>query len=82
MLEGPLLGPEGDNWRKLPRTMPEEFEVWCDAQILSERASKELDEALDVVSPLQKAKNHVAVTDMWRRVNTVSYFALLHPRAS
>ncbi|KAI9450353.1 hypothetical protein F5148DRAFT_987108 [Russula earlei] len=68
-LEAPLLGKGGEQWRKQPRTMPEDLSLWIEAQSLSEEASRELGKNLDIIFPLEKTKEAGVVDAMWTRIN-------------
>jgi hypothetical protein len=72
LLEGPLLGPEGDAWKNLPREMSDEYERWIDAQIYSEKASELYANYKDIVYPLEKTKRRAVLENMWKYVNLVS----------
>lgn len=72
LLESPLSGPEGELWKQLPRDMPEEYEDWVDAQIFSEKASKDISNFKDIIYPLEKTKMRNVLDNMWRLVNLVS----------
>lgn len=72
LLEAPLLGPEGDRWRTMPREMPDAFEQWSDAQVYSEKASAEYANFKDMIYPLEKTKNKAVLNNMWKYVNLVS----------
>ncbi|GBE81159.1 hypothetical protein SCP_0308850 [Sparassis crispa] len=69
MLESPLLGPEGETWKKETRKMPEEFEDWADAQIFSARASEKYANYADMIFPLEKTKSRHVLDNMWRQVD-------------
>jgi hypothetical protein len=72
-LEAPLLGPEGDAWKKSTRThIPEAYETWMDAQIDSEEAAGTYANFKDIIFPLEKTKNKVVLENMWKYVNLVS----------
>jgi len=68
-LEAPLLGPQGEQWRKQPRSVPEEFTLWVEAQSLSEEASKRLGNKLDIIFPLKNTMKKDIVNAMWIRIN-------------
>ncbi|TFK44345.1 hypothetical protein BDQ12DRAFT_672818 [Crucibulum laeve] len=69
ILEAALLGPEGEEMKTLPRTMPEEFERWVDAQLFSEKASSEIGNFKDIIFPLEKTKNKAVLDNMWKFIN-------------
>ena len=71
ILEAPLLGPQGEQWRKQPRSVPEEFTLWVEAQSLSEEASKSLGKMLGIIFPLKNTMNKDIVNAMWIRINDV-----------
>ncbi|KAL1736146.1 hypothetical protein EV714DRAFT_242551 [Schizophyllum commune] len=69
ILETPLLGPEGQEMRKMSRQMPEEFERWVDASIYSQKASEIIGNFKDVIFPLEKTKNKTTLENMWKYIN-------------
>ncbi|TRM69506.1 hypothetical protein BD626DRAFT_533140 [Schizophyllum amplum] len=69
ILETPLLGPEGQEMRKMSRQMPEEFERWVDASIYSQKASELIGNFKDVIFPLEKTKSRVTLDNMWKYIN-------------
>ena len=72
LLERPLMGPEGDAWKQLPREMPEQYERWVEAQIFSEKASNKFANFKDIIYPLEKSRKKHVLDNMWRYVNLVS----------
>ncbi|KAI0093110.1 hypothetical protein BDY19DRAFT_989781 [Irpex rosettiformis] len=70
LLESPLLGPEGEQWKKEERKVPEDFEKWVDAQLFSERASREYSNFQNMLIPIdtELVKAHVVET-IWKYVN-------------
>ncbi|KAI0696691.1 hypothetical protein BC835DRAFT_1271539 [Cytidiella melzeri] len=70
VLETPLLGPEGEAWKKEERQMPEEFEKWVDAQLFSEKASRENANFQNMLVPIdiELKKAHVVET-VWKYIN-------------
>lgn len=71
ILEAPLLGPQGEQWRKQQRSVPEEFTLWMEAQSLSNEASKRLGNKLGIIFPLEKTMKKEIVNAMWIRINDV-----------
>ncbi|KAH9935650.1 uncharacterized protein B0H18DRAFT_419553 [Fomitopsis serialis] len=69
LIESPLLGPEGEQWKKEPRQMPEEYEHWVDAQIFSEQASQYYANFRDVIYPLTKTRQKANLDKLWSVVN-------------
>ncbi|KAJ7593978.1 hypothetical protein C8J56DRAFT_1012387 [Mycena floridula] len=69
ILEAPLLTPQGQTWKDIPRTMPVEYERWIDAQVLSLQASEKIDNYKDVIYPLAKTKSGKVLENMWKYVN-------------
>lgn len=51
--------------------MPEEFNLWVEAQSLSEEASKRLGNKLGIIFPLEKLMEKDIVNAMWTRINDV-----------
>jgi hypothetical protein len=72
MLEGPLAGPDGDEWKRLPREMPEQYEKWVDAQIYSEIAANKSANFKDIIRPLESTKRAPVLATMWKYINSVS----------
>lgn len=72
ILERPLLGPEGDAWKNVPRGMSLEHEQWIDAQIYSEKASDKYRNLEPLVYPLDKTQDQATLDDLWKLVNFVS----------
>ncbi|PCH43414.1 hypothetical protein WOLCODRAFT_138330 [Wolfiporia cocos MD-104 SS10] len=68
-LENPLLGPDGKIWKEEPRTMPEDYENWVDAQIFSEKASKMYGNFKNIIYPLDKTKSQTVLDNMWKYIN-------------
>lgn len=52
--------------------MPEEYEKWVDAQIISEEASKHTLNYKSIIFPLEKTKQKIVLENMWKCVNLVS----------
>jgi hypothetical protein len=77
LLASPLLGPQGEKLKALPRPMPEQYEMWLDAQIYSKQASESYASFKDLISPLEKTKDRAVLVNMWRFINLVC-----HPRDS
>jgi hypothetical protein len=74
LLEAPLLGPQGGTWKNSPRTLiPEDYEIWIDAQTDSEEAAGKYANFKDIIFPLEKTKNKVVLENMWKYVNLVSH---------
>lgn len=71
IVEAPLLGPEGEALKRLPRGMPDEYETWVDAQLFSAKASQQHANYKDVVFPLDRTKTKQTLDTMWRYVNLV-----------
>lgn len=71
IVEAPLLGAEGEALKKLPHTMPDEYEAWIDAQLLSAKASQQYANYKDVIFPLERTKAKQTLDTMWRYVNLV-----------
>ena len=71
LVEGPLLGPEGEQWKKEPRQMPEEYENWVDAQIFSDQASQYYANFQDVIYPLTKTRQKATLEELWTIVDNV-----------
>jgi hypothetical protein len=52
--------------------MPEEYEKWVDAQVISEEASKHTANYKSVIFPLERTKQKTVLDNMWKCVNLVS----------
>jgi len=53
--------------------MPEEYEKWVDAQIISQKASTHIANYKDVIFPLElKTKQKSVLEMMWKSINLVS----------
>lgn len=72
-VETVLLGPEGDKWKSAQREKPENYEKWLDAQWLSGKACEVVANFKDVIFPLEKAKQPVALKNMWKHINLVRH---------
>ncbi|KAI6040310.1 hypothetical protein EDC04DRAFT_2894291 [Pisolithus marmoratus] len=70
LLESPLLGPEGEELKALPRKMPERYELWLDAQFYSKQASECHDNFIDIINLLGTTRNQVILDQMWKIVDT------------
>ncbi|KAH7888698.1 hypothetical protein F5I97DRAFT_1802780 [Phlebopus sp. FC_14] len=70
LLESPLLGPGGAKLKALPRHMPEQYELWLDAQIYSRRASELYANFKDFVSPLERTRDRSVLDNMWSIINS------------
>ena len=76
MLEGVLLGPEGEAWKKEPRELPESYEAWVDAQIFSARATAMWDVYSDLIFPLENTLKRSVLDQFWtytRKVRRRAY---------
>lgn len=73
LLESPLLGPEGEKLRTLPRQMPEQYEKWLDAQIYSKQASESYANFKDLIHPLERIKDPSVLDNMWKSINLVCF---------
>ncbi|KAF8904426.1 hypothetical protein CPB84DRAFT_1727744 [Gymnopilus junonius] len=69
LLTAPLLGPEGEEWKKQSRQMPEDYEKWVDAQLYSEKASSLFASFKDIIFPLEKTRRQNVLDDMWKQIN-------------
>lgn len=73
LLESPLLGPQGEKLRTLPRQMPEQYETWLDAQICSNQASELYASFKDLINPLERTKDPSVLDNMWKFINLVCF---------
>ncbi|TFY60551.1 hypothetical protein EVJ58_g5078 [Rhodofomes roseus] len=69
LIEAPIRGPEGEQWKKEPRQMPEEYENWVDAQLFSEQAFHYYDNFKDAINPLTKTRQKANLDKLWSIVN-------------
>jgi hypothetical protein len=74
MLEAPLRGPESAKWRALPRSAPEEYERWQDAQLFSSRAMQTTENFKNLLYPLNVTRRKDVLSNIWRQINSVSTF--------
>jgi len=71
IVEAPLLGAEGEALKRLPHTMPDEYETWVDAQLFSAKASQQYANYKDIIFPLERTQTKQTLDTMWRYVNLV-----------
>ena len=69
LLEGPLLAANAATLKNEPREMPDEYEKWVDAQIISEEASKHIDTFQGLVNPLTKTRTKSGLDSVWKSIN-------------
>ncbi|KAI0027822.1 hypothetical protein K488DRAFT_74250 [Vararia minispora EC-137] len=72
ILDAPLLALRevGTQFKSQPREMPDEYAAWVDAQVDSEHVLNiTLNNDLDIIFPLEKAKKHSVVDNLWRRID-------------
>ena len=72
MLDGVLLGPHGNEWKKETRQLPEAYEEWIDAQLFSKEASDRWLTFADLIYPLDKTSKKSTLDMMWARIKQVS----------
>lgn len=70
-VESPLLGSDGELWKKEPRQMPEEYENWVDAQIFSDEASQHYTDFQDIIDKPEKTHQKATLDQLWSIVNKV-----------
>ena len=75
MLGGILHGPEGKQWKKEPRQMPEEYENWVDAQIFSKEAAALWPYYVDTVFPLDQTRKKPVLDKVWQIIDDVRLHA-------
>ena len=77
MLEIPLLGlgSKGRKWMVATRENSDDFDLWTGAQTQSERIISLLHGHIDSVFPLQKARDKIALGNLWKYVDEVGYKA-------
>ena len=77
LLDSPLVGLEGDAWKKSFNEQrppkPEDFEAWADAQIFSLEAVQEYPKFKEMIYPLTEGKNKKVIQDLWKFVNLVCF---------
>lgn len=76
LLDVPLFGPEGDNWKKQPCKMTQEYEDWIDAQFHSREASDLFANFKNVIFPLEKTKKQPKLDEMWKIINSVCFLSM------
>jgi len=69
LLEAPLFGEDGEQWKKEPREMPEEYEKWIDAHFFSKRATSEITNWKDILNPWAQVRRKENLDKMWREIN-------------
>ncbi|PPQ87476.1 hypothetical protein CVT25_008212 [Psilocybe cyanescens] len=69
LLSAPLFGPEGEAWLKEPHQMPEEYELWTDAQIYSGKATELYAAFKDTIFPLEKTRRKEVLDKMWNQID-------------
>ena len=69
LLEGPLLGANAAALKNEPREMPDEYEKWVDAQVISAEASKHIDTFQNLVNPLTKTRTQNGLDSVWKSIN-------------
>lgn len=72
ILEAAILGPDEEAWKNEPRTMPEEFEKWVDAQFYSDKATSKFESWKEIIFPLVTTRKKEVLDKMWKQINTVS----------
>ncbi|KDQ57640.1 hypothetical protein JAAARDRAFT_35330 [Jaapia argillacea MUCL 33604] len=70
MIESPLFGADYEQLKKLPRSMPEEYEQWVDAQLYSLNAVQESSAIASLVVPLDRTKSRMTLEAIWKTINT------------
>jgi len=71
LLEVPLLTPEADEWKEELWQMPQEFDTWRDAQMMSLKASEKIQNIQDVVFPLANTFRKAVLDNLWIRIDQV-----------
>ena len=71
MLERPLKGPEGKAIEAEPRQMPEVYELWVDAQLLSQVALEDTTSFRSLLLPLSNLKKKDVLANIWKYINLV-----------
>lgn len=71
LLEAPLLIPEANEWKEEMWQMPQEFDTWRDAQMMSLKASEEIANIQDIVFPLTKTFRKAVLDSLWIRIDQV-----------
>lgn len=71
MLDTPLLVPEAQAWKDEPRSMPQGYQTWIEAQPLSFAASEKITSFKNTIYPISKTRNQVVLDTMWKEINQV-----------
>jgi hypothetical protein len=71
VLEGPLLGPEGESWIKGPN-LSKEFSGFLRVQALSGKASQDIESWKSCLKPLLDTKKEHVLSQLWYNINKVS----------
>jgi len=74
-LEGPLLGPEGQEWIRNTQISPEFTEFLRTAK-LSDRASQDTEQWKDCFNTIASTKNQDTFGRLWKYIDLVSGFCL------
>ncbi|PPQ98770.1 hypothetical protein CVT24_003328 [Panaeolus cyanescens] len=67
LLQTPLFGQTA--LKEQTRQYPEEYELWVDAQLISKKASEEINNFKDICFPLAKLKSQAIVDNVWKAIN-------------
>lgn len=79
MIESPLLGPNAEEYKATPRTMPKAYSQWLNAEIMSDKAADQFEKLERLVSPLSKVTNRTALDNVWKQIKLVSI--IRHPNS-
>ncbi|KAF8495845.1 hypothetical protein JB92DRAFT_2992064 [Gautieria morchelliformis] len=71
VLEGPLLGPEGESWIKGP-SLSKEFNEFLRVQALSGKASQDIESWKSCLKPLLDTKKEHVLNQLWYNINKAS----------
>ncbi|KAF6763057.1 hypothetical protein DFP72DRAFT_1030216 [Ephemerocybe angulata] len=69
ILEAAIVGPDEKTWKEEPRSMPEEFEKWVDAYLVSLKATENNKNWKDTIFPLVSTRKKDVLDNMWKTIN-------------
>ncbi|KAF6743058.1 hypothetical protein DFP72DRAFT_1102787 [Ephemerocybe angulata] len=69
ILESALLGPDEKAWKEEPRHMPEEYERWIDAYLVSIKATENHKKWKDTIFPLSNTAKKEVLDGMWKNIS-------------
>lgn len=71
LVETPLSGSDGRDWKESTPQTTEEFDQYLQAEYISVDAARDVAGLKDLISPLERIKNQAVVDELWKLVNLV-----------